>query len=63
MPLISIFKALLSLTALAFFLLTTQSAYSANKMIYGYASVGEGMWPLLVARDSRRRSYRDSQLR
>ena len=51
MPFISILKKLLSFIALAFFLLTAQSAYSASKMIYGYASVGEGMWPLLVARE------------
>ncbi len=44
-----ILKVSLALVALVLCLFSPRAALSANKWIYGYGSVGEGMWPLLVA--------------
>ena len=52
MPLKSPRRLLKSFTMSAlmtFVLFTVHDAMGAEKLIYGYGSVGEGMWPLLVA--------------
>src|SRR3954452_3895886 len=44
-----VFKIFTMLAVAASLLLGVGNTTGAEKLTYGYASVGEGMWPLLVA--------------